>query len=130
MSEQFKLSICTPDGSFFEGNAVEVNLPGSEGRFGVLAEHMNMIANLDPGIVEIKHHDKLSKLVIFDGIAEVHEAGCTVLVEKAQDEAMTKEELAEAIGLAEHNFHKETNHALKESHEKEIKYLKAIAEAF
>lgn len=130
MAEAFKLSICTPDGSFFEGDAIEVTLPGSEGRFGVLAKHMNLIANLDPGVVEIKQDGKISKMVIFDGIAEVQADGCTVLVEKAQSSPIAKAELSELLGQAEHDFNKETNPALKDILEKEIKYLKAFTEAF
>lgn len=130
MTKNFRLSISTPDGSYFDDEAVEVNLPGTEGRFGVLANHMNFIASLDPGVVEIKQDGKTSIMVIFDGIAEINQEGCTVLVDKAQDKPMDKDTLESTIGQCEHDFRKETNPSHKELIKKEIKYLKAIAEAF
>ena len=77
-----KLDITTPDKQIFSGDAVLVQLPGSDGLFEILQNHAPMIAALGPG--KIKVQDETGKLQFFDirgGVCEVLENKITVLAE-------------------------------------------------
>ncbi len=80
----FSFQIITPEAVVFETDCKEVDLPGSEGRFGVLSGHMNFVSSLVPGIVTIQlESGKNITFTISDGFADVTPESCTVLVEMA-----------------------------------------------
>ena len=77
-----KLEITTPDKQIFSGDAVLVQLPGSDGLFEIRQNHAPMIAALGKG--KIKVQDEAGKLQFFDirgGVCEVLENMITVLAE-------------------------------------------------
>ena len=121
------LAIITPEGKLFEGEAEYVNLPGSEGRFEVLEKHMNFIASLIPGVVEISVSGVKKHFIVFDGIAEVNASSCSVLVEKGLDvKDINKEKASEALSSAQHDLAKAETESLKSQLTKEVMYLEAI----
>jgi len=77
-----RLEITTPDKQIFNGDAVLVQLPGSDGLFEILQNHAPMIASLGKG--KIKVEDEGGKQQFFDikgGVCEVLENKITVLAE-------------------------------------------------
>ena len=77
-----KLDITTPDKQIFSGDAVLVQLPGSDGLFEILQNHAPMIASLGKGKVKVQ--DEGGKQQFFDirgGVCEVLENKITVLAE-------------------------------------------------
>ncbi len=77
-----RLEITTPDKQIFSGDAVLVQLPGSDGLFEILQNHAPMIASLGKG--KIKVEDEGGKQQFFDirgGVCEVLENKITVLAE-------------------------------------------------
>ncbi len=128
-SKEFQLSIITPEGKLFDAEAVEVNLPGSEGRFSVLAGHMNLVSTLKPGVVELRTKgDKDSKfLVVYDGLAEINNESCSVLVEKgAFAKDMKVEEINSLLEAAKKELAAADTHVAQESAKKDIEYLGAL----
>ena len=80
--QTFKLNIVTPEGMEFNGECVEVIIPGSEGMFGVLAKHMNFISSTKAGRVIVKFENGSEAVyVVSSGIAEVKAGECSVLAE-------------------------------------------------
>jgi F-type H+-transporting ATPase subunit epsilon len=75
------LSVVTPEGQAFHGEAEAVVLPGSEGEFGVLPGHVAFLSPLRIGPMTIKKpggeelHAALSQ-----GFAEVHDDQVSVMV--------------------------------------------------
>jgi F-type H+-transporting ATPase subunit delta len=55
----------------------EVLLPGTSGYFGVKANHVPIIAQLKPGIVELHSGTDVDKYFISGGFAFVHPGGTT-----------------------------------------------------
>lgn len=53
MAKSFQLRVLTPEGPVFTGEAIAVQLPGTDGLFQVLAGHAALIAALAPGKVRI-----------------------------------------------------------------------------
>ncbi|WP_454052057.1 F0F1 ATP synthase subunit epsilon [Clostridium sp. Marseille-Q7071] len=50
MEKSFKLIIMTPDKEFYKGEVVKLNSESSEGRFGILPNHISMASDLVPTI--------------------------------------------------------------------------------
>ena len=77
----FELTIVTPEGRAYEGTVDRVVLPGSEGEFGVLANHERFLSPLKIGALEIQTAEGPLYAAITDGFAEVNGDEVTVLVD-------------------------------------------------
>ena len=82
--DTFKLEILTPNGEIFNGNAINVVLPGEEGEFGVLAGHSSVTTLLEAGVVDVEKDDKsIESILINWGVVQVDEQKVIILVEGA-----------------------------------------------
>ena len=79
----FPFELASPARLVFSGEVEQVDVPGAEGDFGVLAGHAPLIAALRPGILTIREGGGTKRLFVRDGFAEVNPAGLTVLAEVA-----------------------------------------------
>ena len=79
----FHFELVSPDKVSFSGEVDQVDVPGSEGDFGVLAGHAPLIALLRPGIMTVYAGGEQTKLVVLGGFAEVGPDGLTVLADVA-----------------------------------------------
>src|SRR5262245_60131432 len=79
----FHFDLVSPEKLLFSEEVEQVDLPGSEGDFGVLAGHAPIIATLRPGILVIYGAGHPSRIVVNGGFAEAGPAGLTVLREVA-----------------------------------------------
>jgi len=79
----FHFDLVSPEKLLFSGEVEQVDLPGSEGDFGVLAGHAPIIATLRPGILVIRGEGDPVRIVVNGGFAEVSPTGLTVLAELA-----------------------------------------------
>ena len=63
-----------------------VVIPGSEGLFGVLANHAPVLANFQRGVVEVHEGGKIIDRIMIDGgVADVTAHGVTILAERAEN---------------------------------------------
>ena len=77
-----ELNIISPDRTIYEGKIEKVQLPGKDGRFGILKGHAPMIAALQAGKVDLT--DENGQAQSFDikgGVAEVKKDLVMVLAE-------------------------------------------------
>ncbi len=82
--DTLKLEVVTPSGLIFNGNAVEITLPGEEGEFGVLPHHAALTTLLKAGVVDIEKEDKsVESIVVNWGVVQVDETKVVVLVDGA-----------------------------------------------
>jgi F-type H+-transporting ATPase subunit epsilon len=79
----FHFELVSPDRISFSGEVDQVDVPGSEGDFGVLAGHAPLIALLRPGLMTVYVGGEQTKLVVLGGFAEVGPDGLTVLADVA-----------------------------------------------
>ena len=93
----FHFDLVSPERLLLSGEVEQVDGPGSEGDFGVLAGHAPMVASLRPGVLTIKRDSGVVKIVVLGGFAEVSASGLTVLA----DNAVMAEEFDPSM-LAEH----------------------------
>jgi F-type H+-transporting ATPase subunit epsilon len=79
----FHFDLVSPEKLVFSGEVTQVDVPGSEGDFGVLAGHAPIVTTLRPGILVIYNEREPMRIVIEGGFAEVGPAGLTVLADMA-----------------------------------------------
>lgn len=79
----FHFELVSPDRISFSGEVDQVDVPGAEGDFGVLAGHAPLIALLRPGMMTVYAGGVQTKLVVLGGFAEVGPGGLTVLADVA-----------------------------------------------
>jgi len=70
--ERFSVNFYTPHGLVSQGKLELALLPGVEGYFGVKANHVPTIAQLQPGVVELHDGAEISKYFVSGGFAFVH----------------------------------------------------------
>jgi len=79
----FDFSLVSPERMVFSGKVSQVDVPGSEGEFGVLADHAPAVAMLRPGILVVYGDGAPKRIVVSGGFAEVGARGLTVLADLA-----------------------------------------------
>ncbi len=79
-----RLRIVTPLRPIVDAEVTELVAPGSEGEFGVLAQHVTFLGSLRPGIVSFTEGGNRKRVVISGGYAEVRQDAVTVLADDAQ----------------------------------------------
>ena len=79
----FHFELVSPQNIAFSGEVDQVDVPGSEGDFGVLAGHAPLIALIRPGIITVYAGGEQTRLVVLGGFAEVGPDGLTVLADVA-----------------------------------------------
>ena len=80
----FKVSIITPERSFYEGEATMVEFNTVEGEIGVLPKHIPLTTVIAPGICTITEVEGQKKAAIHAGLAEVLPDKVTLLAEIAE----------------------------------------------
>ena len=79
----FHFDLVSPEKVLFSGEVSQVDVPGSEGDFGVLAGHVPLVTTLRPGILVIYSERDAQRIVVDGGFAEVGPSGLTVLANLA-----------------------------------------------
>ena len=85
MNNTILVKITMPSETIFEGEAKMVNLPGSEGVFGVLPGHAKLIAKITIGCISVFLEDHEKKFFIYDGIAQITPLEVNIVSEFVMD---------------------------------------------
>ncbi len=94
----FHFDLVSPEKLAFSGEVDQVDIPGVEGDFGVLAGHAPIVAAIRPGILTIIAGGTHQKVIVLGGLAEMSEKGLTVLADVATAlEDLDRAQLAESI---------------------------------
>ena len=82
MATPFKLSILTPERTVFEGDVHYVEAPGTEGYFGVLANHAALVTALAHGTLTVREaNGSEARWQVAGGFFEVSNNVATVLAD-------------------------------------------------
>jgi F-type H+-transporting ATPase subunit epsilon len=79
----FHFDLVSPERLVYSGAVRQVDVPGEEGDFGVLAGHAPFVTTLKPGVMTIYGESETRRIVVRGGFAEVGPEGLTVLAEEA-----------------------------------------------
>jgi F-type H+-transporting ATPase subunit epsilon len=102
----FSLSVVTPEGSVFEGEAQMLIVPGAAGEIGILARHAPLVAMLRAGEVRVKAEGQWQAFAAGPGYFKIQQDRGIVLVDDAVraeeiDVAEARREVEEARALLE-----------------------------
>src|ERR1700761_9496036 len=98
----FHFDLVSPEKLAFSGEVDQVDVPGAEGDFGVLAGHAPVVAAIRPGILTVVSGGSKQKIIVLGGIAEVSAKGLTVLADVATSlDEIDRTEFAETIAEME-----------------------------
>jgi F-type H+-transporting ATPase subunit epsilon len=102
----FSVSLVTPDGSAFEGEANMLIVPGAAGEIGVLARHAPLIATLKAGSTRVHIGEKVEEYATGPGFFKVEQDRAIALVDDAVsalhiDEERARKQLEEATAELE-----------------------------
>ena len=101
----FHFELVSPEKLLFSGDVTQVDVPGEEGEFGVLAGHAPYIATLKPGVLRIYGDGAPKAIVVRGGFAEVNPEGLIVLAEQAVPvEGLDPTVIAQAIKNGEEDL--------------------------
>ena len=79
----FHFELVSPEKIAFSGEVDQVDVPGAEGDFGVLAGHAPLVATIRPGVMKVITSGATQEFVVLGGLAEVSAKGLTVLADVA-----------------------------------------------
>src|SRR5216117_1612567 len=102
----FDLSVVTPQGNVFEGEAEMVIVPGADGEIGVLARHAPLVAMLKAGEIRVKAAGEWQSFAAGAGYFKVQQDRAIALVDDAVragdiDVAQARREAEEARAALE-----------------------------
>ncbi len=124
----FHFDLVSPEKLAFSGDVDQVDVPGVEGDFGVLAGHAPVVAAIRPGILTVVTGGSKQKIIVLGGLAEVSDKGLTVLADVATSiDEIDRAEFAETISEMETKLSEkegsELDHALERlDHYKSIQH--------
>ena len=84
MPPTYQLSILTPEKTVFEGEVEYLQVPGTEGYLGVLANHAALVTALAPGRVTLRRGGRDETLEVTGGFFEVSRNRATVLADSVE----------------------------------------------
>jgi F-type H+-transporting ATPase subunit epsilon len=103
----FHFDLVSPEKLLFSGDVEQVDVPGAEGDFGVLAGHAPFVSTVWPGILTVHAASGEQKIVVLGGFAEVSADGLTVLADVAEPVAdIDRGKITTQIGELEQRIEK------------------------
>ncbi|MBD3770100.1 MAG: ATP synthase F1 subunit epsilon [Rhodobacterales bacterium] len=84
MADKLHFSLVSPAKELFSGEVDHVIAPGTEGEFGVLANHAPFMTTLRNGVVRVLDGDTVKmRIFVRGGFADITSEGLTILAEEA-----------------------------------------------
>ena len=85
MATPFHVTVLTPERTVFEGEAIHLLAPGSEGYLGVLAHHAPLLTSLKPGRLAVRTPDgREQEFHVTGGFLEVSDNSARVLADSVE----------------------------------------------
>ena len=122
----FHFDLVSPEKNAFSGEVDQVDVPGAEGDFGVLADHAPVVAAVRPGILTVIAGGSKQRIIVLGGLAEVSEKGLTVLADVATSiEELDRARFAATINAMEQKLAEKEGSELDHGIER-LDHFKAI----
>ena len=98
MNNTILVKITMPSETIFEAQAKMINVPGTDGVFGVLPGHVKLISKIAIGCVSVFLGEQEKKFFIYEGIAQITPLEVNIVSEFAVDlEGQNKNEILSKI---------------------------------
>jgi F-type H+-transporting ATPase subunit epsilon len=126
----FQFDLVSPDRLLFSDQVDQVDVPGTEGDFGVLAGHAPYVATIKPGIITVHKGGEKLRIVVVGGFAEVSAKGLTILADMATPlEDFDSAHLASEIKNTEEDAADVKDGHVKDKLEHRLSQLRALQSA-
>jgi F-type H+-transporting ATPase subunit epsilon len=123
----FHFELVSPERLLFSGEVEQVDLPGAEGDFGVLAGHAPLVAMLRPGILTVINGGERQRIIVFGGFAEISPEGMTVLADTATaEEDFDSAQLASEIKDTEEDLADASDDRVRDKARRRLEQLRAV----
>ncbi len=128
MAETFKFEFVSPERLVLSEEVEQVQVPGAEGDFTMLAHHAPVLTGLRPGLLDVMlPGGRERRYYVRGGFAEVGAGRLTVLAQQAIDvDDLDREQLAKEISNAEEDAADAADEAIRHAAEDVLDRLKAI----
>jgi F-type H+-transporting ATPase subunit epsilon len=122
----FHFDLVSPEKLAFSGEVDQVDIPGVEGDFGVLAGHAPVVAAIRPGILTVTTAGKREKIIVLGGLAEISDNRLTVLADVATSlDELDRAQFAETIAEMEEGLKEKQGTELDQAIER-LDHFKSI----
>ena len=96
-----QFDLVSPERKLASVEASEIQIPGADGDFTVMAEHAPMLTTLRPGLLSVKTDSDVTEYIVTGGFVEVSGKNASVLAEQALPKAeVTREVIDNLIAVA------------------------------
>jgi F-type H+-transporting ATPase subunit epsilon len=95
MAKSFQLDVVSPEAIVWSGEADFVVARTTEGEIGILADHEPLLAALTTGAVTVEHGSTKTTIGVHGGFLQVLNNQVTLLTDRAQVSAGSKEDATE-----------------------------------
>lgn len=104
------VSITTPDGTIFQGEADAVTLPTANGEITILPHHVPLISIVLPGTIMLKTGKDTQFLAVSRGVVEIDGKGVRILADSADRVEALEEEAIEKARITAEKLKTEKRH--------------------
>ncbi|MBR9833919.1 MAG: F0F1 ATP synthase subunit epsilon [Alphaproteobacteria bacterium] len=132
MADKLQFSLVSPARELFSGEVDHVIAPGTDGEFGVLANHAPFMTTLKNGVVRVLEGETVTmRLFVRGGFADVTPAGLTILAEEAVNmDSVDAEQLSKDMeSLRNEILALDKDSGQREAKEEEYSYLESLRAA-
>lgn len=84
MAKTFKFEVVTPEKIFYSDDVDMIVFNRSDGKMGVLADHMPMVVAMEIGELRITKGEDTLIAAVADGFVEITDKGVTAIVDSAE----------------------------------------------
>lgn len=109
MADKLTFHLVSPERELFSGEVDQVNIPGADGEFSVLANHAPLMATINAGLLLVNSGNEEKRIFVSGGFADVTSEGLTVLAEQAVPETELK---GDVLTRAKQRAQSELEHAI------------------
>ena len=96
-----QFDLVSPERKLASVKASEIQIPGADGDFTVMAEHAPMLTTLRPGLLSVKTDSDVTEYIVTGGFVEVSGKNASVLAEQAIPKVeVTAEVIDDLIAVA------------------------------
>jgi F-type H+-transporting ATPase subunit epsilon len=126
----FRFELVSPERLVMSAEVDQVDLPGTDGDFGVLAGHAPFLSTLRPGVITVRQGGSSDRIFVRGGFADVNPAGLTVLAERAVPVTeLRADQIATEIREAEEDVADATTPEARHKAETNLQHLREVADA-
>lgn len=130
MADTFRFELVSPERLLMSEDVEQVDVPGAEGDFGVLAHHAPFISTMKPGMLSVRAGNVRREIFVRGGLAEVRADTLTVLAEQAIPvEEIDEAALAEEIRNAEEDVADARDPVARHKAEQQLAQLREVVSA-